>query len=406
MRKPPGRVAPARAGSPGRFPGGGEQDLRHAEVAVVGEEFGQRVAGAGASLVFGHLTSRRAATRSRIRPATDRLRSPFDAFGRGRGGEEDDLVLVGVEADAGPRDVVRDEEVDALVRRASVPRSRGGRCVSAAKPTRTAVRRAAPAAARRMSGVATSPNAGTPAARLIFSGAGDSTAKSAGAAAISRTSADAISARTASRISDARSTLTTRTPGGEARDTGPLTRTTSPPRAARPRARARSPSSPSCGSRGIGPGRPARAWVRPSRGRGARRANARRRPPRGSPSRSGRASARRPGPTSPQARSPASGSTTVAPRAFRIARFSSVAGMRPHPRVHRGREDDRPAVPERVRREDVVADAPGHLREHVGRGRRHGEDVGPARERHVVDRPGGGIPEVGDRPGSSRGRRG
>ena len=149
--------------------------------------------------------------------------------------------------------------------------------------------------------------------------------KSAGAAAMRSTSASPISASTASRISDVRSTRTRRAPGGGASDTGPLTRTTSAPRRAASRARAY-PIFPelrfernrtgSTGSR-----------VGPAVTRTRRPSSERETTPASRIARAMRAGgASRPGPTSPQARSPASGSTTVAPRDLRIARFSSVAG--------------------------------------------------------------------------------
>ena len=70
--------------------------------------------------------------------------------------------------------------------------------------------------------------------------------------------------------------------------------------------------------------------------------------------------------------------------------------MGQHPGVHRGRDDDRLPVGEGVRRESLVADPTGHLREDVGRRGGHGENLAPARQLDVVHGTGRRIPQVGD----------
>ncbi len=110
--------------------------------------------------------------------------------------------------------------------------------VSAAKATTTWSGRVRPRASPRMSGAGARRISGGPAARLIFALAGEEATKSAGAAAITTASTPSSSARTASRISLARSTRMTLTPAGGSRATGPVKRTTSPPRRAASRASA------------------------------------------------------------------------------------------------------------------------------------------------------------------------
>jgi hypothetical protein len=56
-----------------------------------------------------------------------------------------------------------------------------------------------------------------------------------------------------------------------------------------------------------------------------------------------------------------------------------------HRGVHGRRDDDDAAVSDGIRRECVIGQTDGELGDHVGRGRRHEEQIGPSRQLDVVD---------------------
>ena len=102
-------------------------------------------------------------------------------------------------------------------------------------------------------------------------------------------------------------------------------------------------------------------------------------------------SAIRPTPHSPSAVSPSSGPTSSMPRARERLGVRARRRVRPHARVHRGREEHRAAVGQRGLDEDVVGEPVGELRERVRRARSDDEQVGPGqvRIRVVAGRPAG-----------------
>ena len=92
----------------------------------------------------------------------------------------------------------------------------------------------------------------------------------------------------------------------------------------------------------------------------------------------------RPEPSSPQARRPLSGSGTMTPRSRRTTRFI-CRRMLQHRGVHRRRDNHRTAVGDGIRRERIVGQTDGELGQHVGGGRRHQKQIGPARQLDVID---------------------
>ena len=73
--------------------------------------------------------------------------------------------------------------------------------------------------------------------------------------------------------------------------------------------------------------------------------------------------------------------------------------MRPHPAVHRRREQHRPRVRRIERAQEIVGHAPGELRQDVGGRRRDEQQVRVPHKRDVLDIPSGGEVEL---PGKHR----
>ena len=109
-------------------------------------------------------------------------------------------------------------------------------------------------------------------------------------------------------------------------------------------------------------------------------------------------SAIRPTPHSPSAVSPSSGPTSSTPRATQRLGVRAGRRVRPHARVHRRRDEHRPAVGERSLGEQVVGDPLRELRERVRGARGDDEQVGARQvEVEILVRPAGARA-----PGTSR----
>ena len=147
-------------------------------------------------------------------------------------------------------------------------------------------------------------------------------------------------------------------------------------RARGPRRRARCPCGPTSGCRRSAPRRSARVFRLRRRERASRAAARGRRGDLRRRATISSGSAIRPTPSSPSAVSPSSGPTSTTPRARSSSAFARVAAMRPHARVHRRRDEQRPAVRERRFGEDVVGEPVRELRERVRRARRDEQQVG------------------------------
>ena len=99
-------------------------------------------------------------------------------------------------------------------------------------------------------------------------------------------------------------------------------------------------------------------------------------------------SAIRPTPTSPSARSPLAGPTISTPRARSRLEVGLRRRVLPHPRVHRGRDEQRAVVREHRLGERVVGETVRQARHRVRRQRRDDEQVGALKVRIRIGRRG------------------
>ena len=297
----------------------------------------------------------------------------------------EDHRVVRVRPEPGPlaADLVHDDQVQVLRVRACARPAASRSDVSAANPTRTRP----PGARRARAGCRASARAGAPACRTPSSAClrrrpsdGSRRRRRPSRRRPRRRAADT----TAPRISSAVSTCTASPPGGAGTVSGPRIRRTSAPRDDASAATA-TPILPverfpmnRTGSIGSCVG-PAVTSIRtPSRS--CRRATAR-----STARKMSSGSARRPRPSSPAASGPDDRTDEHGASLGERRDVRGRRGMLPHAGVHRGRQDQRAGRLEQGRREQVVGDPRGELRDDVGRRGSDDGDVDVVRQMDVHD---------------------